>query len=422
MRLLGMVLLAAALVAPVAARAAAPEDVAQARQLLDSWRGDPAPLHRAREILEPVLKKDSRNVEAMKEQARLVLMTGYISERTKRSGGRSYTLGEYAPGTLQRAEAILVEALRVRPDFAGGYVLLGNVYVEQEKPQAAEAALRKAEALGTTDPWLHLNWAGLHQLRGEKDASIERARRVIGEGKANAKALGTAYEYLIEHLREEGRHEEALALSRRELAREPTAWAHGNLANYLQSLGRYQEAIAEARKGLKIMDYGIGRGILARSLYSRWAELVSQGRRAAANPYFDEAYAMHPDLDGLMLKVAQHAVDQHLIRSLATEKKVSIDVRDKDGSTPLLIAVNNNNVAAVKFLLGMGADPNLGDRRGWTPLISAADEGNEQNVKALLAAGADRKATRKGRTADMQAEAKGHTKLAGEIREYAGGK
>ncbi|MGY0036710.1 ankyrin repeat domain-containing protein [Pedobacter sp. NJ-S-72] len=48
---------------------------------------------------------------------------------------------------------------------------------------------------------------------------------------------------------------------------------------------------------------------------------------------------------------------------------VKIDTTDQRGSTPLIIAVYNENVAAAKLLLMNGANPNAQDRSGNTALI-----------------------------------------------------
>ena len=81
-------------------------------------------------------------------------MSGYLNDYARFYRGHKYSVGNYRPGTLERAVAILLEAIRIQPGFAGGYVLLGHVYTEQEKPQEAAAALRKAEELGATnDPF-----------------------------------------------------------------------------------------------------------------------------------------------------------------------------------------------------------------------------------------------------------------------------
>jgi ankyrin repeat protein len=107
------------------------------------------------------------------------------------------------------------------------------------------------------------------------------------------------------------------------------------------------------------------------------------------------------------------------MRALVEQRKIPVDTRDTDGSTLLLIAVNTNREPVVKFLLALGANPNVTDAKGWTPLISAADEGNAANVQMLLAAGADRGATMRGKTAEAQAEIKGHREVARMIREHA---
>tara|TARA_B100000035_G_C20921782_1_gene518825 strand:+ start:161 stop:865 length:705 start_codon:yes stop_codon:yes gene_type:complete len=53
--------------------------------------------------------------------------------------------------------------------------------------------------------------------------------------------------------------------------------------------------------------------------------------------------------------------------------------------TALHYAALHNQVDVIKFLLSLGADPNLFDARGHTPLIVAAQVGHMEAVKALLA-------------------------------------
>lgn len=57
--------------------------------------------------------------------------------------------------------------------------------------------------------------------------------------------------------------------------------------------------------------------------------------------------------------------------------------------TALLHAVNNQDLARVRGLIGEGADPNETDENGDCPLIIAAYRGYTEIVRVLLEAGAD---------------------------------
>jgi ankyrin repeat protein len=66
-----------------------------------------------------------------------------------------------------------------------------------------------------------------------------------------------------------------------------------------------------------------------------------------------------------------------------------VDARDASGSTPLLVAAANDDVARVGPLLKAGANPNVRNTLGTTPLLEAALHSNSDIIKALLDAGAD---------------------------------
>jgi ankyrin repeat protein len=68
---------------------------------------------------------------------------------------------------------------------------------------------------------------------------------------------------------------------------------------------------------------------------------------------------------------------------------IAADPVDGNGSTPLLVAASNDDVARVRQLLKAGADPNARNQLGTTPLLEAAFHSNAEIIKALLDAGAD---------------------------------
>lgn len=76
------------------------------------------------------------------------------------------------------------------------------------------------------------------------------------------------------------------------------------------------------------------------------------------------------------------------------EKFLSIgldpDQRDKDGVSPLHLAVEMGNINSVKLLLDFNADPNIADYRGVTPLhIAYSFDGMTEIIEYLLSKGAN---------------------------------
>jgi ankyrin repeat protein len=78
-----------------------------------------------------------------------------------------------------------------------------------------------------------------------------------------------------------------------------------------------------------------------------------------------------------------------LISGSAVRAADVIDARDASGSTPLLVAASNDDVAQVKQLLKAGANPNVRNKLDTTPLMEAAFNSNLEIIEALLDAGAD---------------------------------
>jgi len=57
---------------------------------------------------------------------------------------------------------------------------------------------------------------------------------------------------------------------------------------------------------------------------------------------------------------------------------------ERNGWTPLYQCTMENNIEAVKFLVGAGANIDKGDMCGWTPLYRGTEENNIGVVKILI--------------------------------------
>jgi ankyrin repeat protein len=65
-----------------------------------------------------------------------------------------------------------------------------------------------------------------------------------------------------------------------------------------------------------------------------------------------------------------------------------LDAKDDDGNTGLIVAISRSDEEWTGFLIGKGADPNVGGKGGDTPLIAAARVGFVTAVEWLLGSGA----------------------------------
>jgi ankyrin repeat protein len=82
-------------------------------------------------------------------------------------------------------------------------------------------------------------------------------------------------------------------------------------------------------------------------------------------------------------------LQEQLAQKLVTELSVSGFRPRCHGSTPLLCAVSNDDLPAMRLLLSLGVDVNAPDHKGITPLMMAVEKSNLDHVSVLLAAGAD---------------------------------
>ena len=88
------------------------------------------------------------------------------------------------------------------------------------------------------------------------------------------------------------------------------------------------------------------------------------------------------------LHIATKRRDGQWIRFLA-QRGANANIADRNGVTPIAIAVNLGFLEGVEALLAAGARVDEANRAGETPLIAATHRGDTMLVRALLANGAD---------------------------------
>ncbi|UTA48262.1 hypothetical protein L1F30_01670 [Simiduia sp. 21SJ11W-1] len=257
----------------------------RARALLDSWRGQGQRLDEAGNILQHILEKDSNYAPAYRELGRLYIMAGHIN------------YDNFERGSLPPSEFAILKSIEIEPEYADSYVLLGHLYTQMKRYKDAENSLKKAEAIGTEIPWLHLNWAGLLEQYGRYQEAMQRYQYVVEKGTNNRKAYASALAGITTMYRKMRQYDKANESFKKEIEYEPdNAWSWGDYSSFL--LFTYNDvdgAIKNGREAINIMNYGMGRFTLGCALYTKWAMLKDNPATALlAQQYFDEARAIYP--------------------------------------------------------------------------------------------------------------------------------
>jgi len=133
-------------------------------------------------------------------------------------------------------------------------------------------------------------------------------------------------------------------------------------------------------------DEGVQLDCLYSAIYHGNFELL----RFLVNDVGVEAHKLKDDEEKSVLHKAAELGKDLMIYFLG-DLGVKVNQADKNGNTPLHLAVANHRTSSVSLLLSMGADIATANREGNTPLHAAVIVGNARSTKDLLLKGADRK-------------------------------
>jgi len=78
--------------------------------------------------------------------------------------------------------------------------------------------------------------------------------------------------------------------------------------------------------------------------------------------------------------------DKTKVASLLEKAVASIDAKDKNGRTPLMLSAQRHHAEIVRLLLAKGANPQVRDREGWTAIglaLFSSAGGMEETLRAL---------------------------------------
>ena len=104
-----------------------------------------------------------------------------------------------------------------------------------------------------------------------------------------------------------------------------------------------------------------------------------------------DAPGINPNLGSLFqgttaITIAAFAGHKEVVELLLAAGNININVRQRDGATPVFAAIQGNHPDIVELLVRRGANVNLGMSDGTTPLAFAASEGYAETARHLLQA------------------------------------
>jgi len=79
----------------------------------------------------------------------------------------------------------------------------------------------------------------------------------------------------------------------------------------------------------------------------------------------------------------------NVVKFLIENFDIDVDIRNKSNDTPLSLAAREGNFSVVKYLISKGANVNVENEVSWTPLINALEVNSLRTAKILVDAGAD---------------------------------
>ena len=265
--------------------------VAEAETLIYDANGLTALNETALAILRTVLAKDAKFAPAYVQMARVTSNLGY------------QVSGQFDGAAMSTREDYLKKALALEPKYDYAIALMGYTKMMQGNLDEAEKYYQQVVAMKSGYPLLKSQMAGLATKRGDFKKAIVLATQCLQENKANKWAATAAMTELIFAYQElpgdQNRELEKWQTARVNL--NPTvAWFWGDRARFrLFFQNDYERAIQDSEQALKLMDYGVGRYVLAAAYYAKWADLeVKKAGSAEGNEIWAKANQHYPlDMD-----------------------------------------------------------------------------------------------------------------------------
>jgi tetratricopeptide (TPR) repeat protein len=350
----------------------------RAKALID-YAGRNKDLERAGVLLDRALTLDSAYIPIYLEKARRLTRIG-----------RGFSAREPSASALESI-TLLKNALKIDPDYADTYVLLGYYQTAMHRYDEAMASFVSAETLESDNLWLYANRSIWHELNGQPELAVQDLERVTEhelDESNNDRALNWALQALPSYYIDVKRYAEAQMVYERLREDFPNvtsvlrAYAYF-LATYTDQYTRLNEVVANSCRTC---------GTQAKELEAL-VVIVDAARKASEDKPASVRMLVQAQSSGLSLSsiTAQFSKggSGRLLLAELVPQVVTMGEIEEGGST-LLPLLHPSAVEARAFLLSLGANPNHFDPlSGVSPLMMAVAMKNVELVQELMEHGGD---------------------------------
>ena len=296
----------------------------QAQALLDRWTGDPAVLDQAESILKEILAVNQGSAPALTGLGRLAYKRGYIRG------------DQYQPQALQEAKDYINRAVKADPKFFDAYFYGAYAWLFSSDLEKAREMADKCSDLAPDSARAKLLQAEIAYWAKNYDSGQRLAREALSQT-SDKNIQSDVYTLLIKVYEATGHDDLAESSHLKKIELSPDSpWAAINYANFLIRRKKdYDKAIEYAEKALAIMEFGVGRRVLARAYYEKGMDLLQiKGRALEAEACFNTTLEKYPNYAR-----AYHGLGlAQLALSLNGNDAARLDLAEKD----LLLAIRSD--------------------------------------------------------------------------------
>jgi tetratricopeptide (TPR) repeat protein len=353
------------------ARQSPAENLARVVDLIDT--NDEGAMAHGKTIALRLIAKDPKYEPAYIQLARIAMRTNQ------------------SPEGFRQAESLLDTALRIRPESADAKILLGYVYLQQERLAEAEKMLVSAAKANPPNLWLFANWGDVLSNQGRNTEAIAKYREALARPlnhNPNDRARVQAYRQLIGFLRERQDLDGMEALYKRQIEDfGPGSCYSKDYAQFLlNERGDPQGAIDLAKRALnKECDDAPAREVLGIASYVKWAAVSGPEGEESLN----QGHLYMPIGPTLFYRLALSERTTPTIGKLLRSGE-PIDQKDAGHMTALGYALQNRSLAAIGRLLKLGASPETKVGESSVPAaLLAVMAGDVESTRLLVLAGVD---------------------------------
>jgi len=298
-------------------------------------------LKHARRILERVILKDTKYVDAYPQLARIAMKQNWSKDG------------------LSQAEQYIKTALSLKADHVESHVLLGYIYTNQNRLNEAESEFELAEKLGTDNLWLWSNWGDLFVRKNNEAKAIAKYEKAIAfppSSNSYDRARLESYRHLIDiHYANKNYTKIEFLYNQREADYPAKPCFYSDHAEFQIYQNFNNESTANLAKMAidKGCNFHEAKNVLGLAYYLNWLHSTN----ADELKFISLARSFFPESAELYAALARSENTFEVLKKL--NPKTNLDVKNNHQLTALSLSLVNDDIPSAQRLIAFGANPNL---------------------------------------------------------------